>query len=69
MTDSLAEFAYDAELAGLQYNFGSHTLGLLVALSGYNDKLPVLAHHVLEKARDITISPERLKVIKEHVSY
>lgn len=67
MTDSLAEFSYDAEIAGLQYQYASHSLGLLVTLSGYNDKLPVLAHHVFERIKDIRIDPERLQVMKEHV--
>jgi insulysin len=68
VTDSLAEFAYDADLAGLQYSLASHSLGLWVTLSGYNDKLPVLTHHVLEKIKDIKVDPERLRIIKEHVS-
>jgi insulysin len=67
VTDSLTEFSYDAELAGLEYSFASHTQGLWVTLSGYNDKLPVLAHHVLERIKDIKVDPERLRVIKEHV--
>jgi secreted Zn-dependent insulinase-like peptidase len=69
VTDSLAEFSYDADLAGLQYTFASHSLGLWVTLSGYNDKLPVLAHHVLEKIKDIEVDPERLRVMKEQVTF
>lgn len=67
VTDSLTEFSYDADLAGLEYNFASHSLGLWVTLSGYNDKLSVLARHVLQKIKDIQVSPERLEVIKEQV--
>jgi insulysin len=67
VTDSLTEFSYDADLAGLHYSFSSHNLGLWVTLSGYNDKLPVLAHHVLEKIKDIAVDPERLQVMKEQV--
>ena len=68
VTDSLTEYSYDAELAGLSYQFASHNLGIYVALSGYNDKLDVLAKVVLEKARNLVISPERLHVIKSSVS-
>ncbi|KAF7969517.1 hypothetical protein HWV62_27003 [Athelia sp. TMB] len=67
VTDSLTEFSYDADLAGLQYEFASHSLGLWITLSGYNDKLPVLARHVLEKMKDIKVNPERLEVMKEQV--
>ncbi|OJT08672.1 Insulin-degrading enzyme [Trametes pubescens] len=65
VTDSLTEFAYDADLAGLSYNFGGHSLGLYVTLSGYNDKLHVLAKDVLERAKALKVKPERLAVMKD----
>lgn len=68
VTDSLSEYSYDADLAGLTYQFNSHNLGLYVTLSGYNDKLDVLAKVVFEKARNLVVSPERLHVVKSSVS-
>ncbi|KAI0362448.1 insulin-degrading enzyme [Trametes cingulata] len=65
VTDSLTEFAYDAELAGLSYHFGGHALGLYMTLSGYNDKLHVLAKDVLERVRTLKVNPERLAVMKD----
>ncbi|KAH7923541.1 hypothetical protein BV22DRAFT_1015236 [Leucogyrophana mollusca] len=65
--DSLTEFSYDADLAGLSYNFGSHSLGLSVLLSGYNDKLSVLGRHVLETVKNLQIRSDRLEVMKEQV--
>ena len=67
VTDSLTEFAYDADLAGLSYYFGGHSLGLYMTLNGYNDKLHVLAKHVLERARNLKVSPDRLEVMKDQV--
>ncbi|KDQ61093.1 hypothetical protein JAAARDRAFT_32094 [Jaapia argillacea MUCL 33604] len=67
VVDSLTEFSYDADLAGLSYNFASHPLGVFVALSGYNDKLPLLARHVLESVKNLKVDPERLNVMKEEV--
>ena len=67
--DSLTEFSYDASLAVLQYDLGSTILGLSMTLSGYNDKLHVLAQHVLEKARNLDVRKDRLAVIKENVGY
>lgn len=67
VTDSLTEFAYDADLAGLSYNFGAHSLGMYVTLSGYNDKLHVLAKDVLERAKALKVNPERLSVMKDQV--
>jgi insulysin len=67
VNDALTEYSYDAELAGLTYQFNSHALGIWVTLSGYNDKLHVLAKHVLEKARSLVVNPERLEVMKEQL--
>ncbi|OCH92098.1 insulin-degrading enzyme [Obba rivulosa] len=65
VNDALTEFTYDADLAGLSYNFASQLLGLYITLTGYNDKLHVLAHHVLERARNLQIKPDRLEVMKD----
>lgn len=65
--DSLTEYAYDADLAGLKYDFGSTVTGLYISLSGYNDKLHVLAKDVLEKIRKLDLKEDRLAVMKEQV--
>ncbi|KAG1761690.1 Metalloenzyme, LuxS/M16 peptidase-like protein [Suillus occidentalis] len=67
VNDSLQEFAYDAELAGLVFHCGSHHLGLMVTLDGYNEKLPVLARRVLETVRSLQVREDRLAVFKEKV--
>lgn len=67
VNDSLTEFAYDADLAGLSYNFLQHTTGLFVSMNGYNDKMTVLVQHVLEKVKGLVVNPERLAVMKEQV--
>ena len=68
VTDSLTEFAYDADLAGLTYSLSSQSLGLYVTLNGYNDKLHVLAKDVLERARNLKVQSDRLAVMKDQVS-
>jgi insulysin len=67
ITDSLTEFSYDADLAGLSYSVSAVSRGIWVSLSGYNDKMAVLARHVLERVKLMKIKPERLEVIKEQV--
>ena len=67
VNDSLTEFSYDADLAGLSYNYASHPFGTYVALSGYNDKLPLLLHHIFEKIKGLKVKPDRLNVMKEQV--
>ena len=66
--DSLTEFSYDAEISGLGYSLNATVLGLDLSVQGYNDKLSVLLQKVLVSLRDLKISPERFKIIKERQS-
>ncbi|KAF8163442.1 Metalloenzyme, LuxS/M16 peptidase-like protein [Crassisporium funariophilum] len=65
VNDSLTEFSYDADLAGLSYNLMPHSTGLFITMNGYNDKMSVLVRHVLEKVKGLVVNPERLSVIKD----
>jgi insulysin len=67
VNDSLTEYAYDADLAGLSYNLSLSSLGVFIVLSGYNDKLHVLLQHILKKVKTLQVEPDRLEVIKEQV--
>lgn len=66
--DSLEEYAYAAELAGLNYDIMNHGQGLDVELSGYNDKMSVLLEKVLVSMRDLEIKQERFDIIKERLN-
>ncbi|KAG0637204.1 Metalloenzyme, LuxS/M16 peptidase-like protein [Tuber brumale] len=66
--DALNEYAYDAEIAGLDYNLWAHSLGLDIEISGYNDKMPLLLEKLLLKMRDLEIAPDRFKVIKDRMA-
>ncbi|KAF8798143.1 hypothetical protein BYT27DRAFT_7124234 [Phlegmacium glaucopus] len=67
VNDSLTEFAYDADLAGLSYNLVPHSSGMFIMMSGYNDKMSVLVRHILEKVKGLVVDPQRLSVKKEQV--
>lgn len=67
VNDSLTEFSYDADLAGLSYNYASHSFGTQLIIGGYNDKLPVLLRHIFEKIKGLKVNPDRLSVTKEQV--
>ena len=43
VNDALTEYAYDASLAGLGYDFGSYDRGVFLAASGYNEKVRFLS--------------------------
>lgn len=42
-------------------------MGIEIAVSGYNDKLPVLLEKVLLTMRDLEIKPDRFEIIKERL--
>ncbi|SMY27142.1 unnamed protein product [Zymoseptoria tritici ST99CH_1A5] len=65
--DSLIEYAYDAELAGLSYNLGAMSNALEVTVGGYNDKMHVLLEKVLVTMRDIEIKQDRFDIVKERL--
>ncbi|KAI9756794.1 MAG: hypothetical protein M4579_003711 [Chaenotheca gracillima] len=65
--DGLAEYSYDAELAGLGYALSYHSVGLDVEVAGYNDRMAVLLEKVLVQMRDLEIKPDRFKVVKERL--
>ena len=65
--DSLTEFSYNADLAGLSYNYTSHSFGTYLVIGGYNDKLPLLLRHIFEKIKGLKVESDRLDVVKEQV--
>lgn len=66
--DALEEYSYDADLAGLMYNVVLESRALVVEVSGYNDKLPVLLEQVLITMRDLEIKDDRFDIVKERCS-
>jgi insulysin len=67
LVDSLGEYTYDAELAGLYYSLFPTATGMQLLVYGYNHKLEVLARKLLERMRDLQINPERFKVHKSNL--
>ena len=66
--DSLNEYTYDAEIAGLQYALGRHQNGIDVSVSGYNDKMAVLTEKVLVTMRNLNVKDDRFKIVKERLA-
>jgi len=65
--DALEEYAYDADLAGLQYSVSYGPRALFLEVSGYNDKLSVLLEQVLKTMRDLEIKEDRFEIVKERL--
>ncbi|EJC99114.1 uncharacterized protein FOMMEDRAFT_160675 [Fomitiporia mediterranea MF3/22] len=65
--DALTEFAFDAHIAGLDYELEATTRGFTLTVKGYNDKLHLLTKGVLSEIKEITIRKDRLEIIVERV--
>ncbi|XP_026471826.1 insulin-degrading enzyme-like [Ctenocephalides felis] len=64
--DSLNEYAYAAELAGLAWNIGMFNQGLVLSVGGYNDKLDVLLAKVLRNLKDFKVDEKRFNIFLEN---
>ena len=67
MRDSLQEYAYDAELAGMSFSFDQQADGILLSLDGYNDKLGVLVNVITSRMRDYQVDEKRFHLIHDQV--
>lgn len=66
--DSLVEYAYNAEIAGLGYYLYGTSVGIMINLNGYNDKMPVLLEKVLTTLKNIEFKEDRFKILKERMT-
>ncbi|GAQ79598.1 Insulinase family protein [Klebsormidium nitens] len=67
LVDYLNEYAYYAEIAGLNYTIHNTASGFQVFLSGYNHKLATLGEKILDKIVTFQVKEERFTVIKAQV--
>ncbi|XP_008320371.2 insulin-degrading enzyme isoform X1 [Cynoglossus semilaevis] len=65
LKDSLNEYAYAAELAGLNYDLQSTVYGMYLSVKGYNDKQHILLRKIIEKMASFEIDEKRFDIIKE----
>ncbi|KAF2113788.1 Metalloenzyme, LuxS/M16 peptidase-like protein [Lophiotrema nucula] len=66
--DALNEYAYDADIAGLSYDFNHQSGGLGISIDGYNDKLAVLLEKVLLQIRDLKVKEDRFHIMQERLA-
>ncbi|XP_039761918.1 insulin-degrading enzyme [Pararge aegeria] len=65
LRDSLQQFAYAAELAGLRWSVGNAKYGLSITIDGYDDKLHVLLEKLIEHIVGFKADPQRFAIMKE----
>ncbi|XP_059803576.1 insulin-degrading enzyme isoform X1 [Hypanus sabinus] len=65
LKDSLNEYAYAAELAGLNYDLQNTIYGMYLSVKGYNDKQHIILKKIIEKMATFEIDEKRFEIIKE----
>ncbi|GAA5888439.1 hypothetical protein JCM16303_005741, partial [Sporobolomyces ruberrimus] len=65
--DSLNEYSYDADLAGLSYSFEQQGDGILLNADGYNDKLAVLLEVVVKRMKELKVDKKRFDIIVDQM--
>ena len=63
--DSLTEYTYDAELAGLWYALACTKHGLSLDIRGYHQKQDVLLDKIITQMKSFTVNSQRFEVLKE----
>ncbi|KAI5632332.1 peptidase M16 domain-containing protein [Phthorimaea operculella] len=66
LRDSLQQFAYAAELAGLRWSVSNAKSGLSLTIDGFDDKQHVLLEKVMDHIVNFTADPERFHIMKEN---
>ncbi|XP_071641482.1 insulin-degrading enzyme-like isoform X1 [Temnothorax longispinosus] len=64
--DSLNEYAYAADLAGLQWELTNSKYGITLAIGGYDDKQRVLLEKIMDRMINFKIDPKRFEILKEN---
>ncbi|CAB3989452.1 insulin-degrading enzyme isoform X1 [Paramuricea clavata] len=65
LKDSLTEYAYDAELAGLNYNVNVSIYGINLSVGGYNDKQDTFMLKILQRMTNFVVDSRRFEILKE----
>ncbi|MCX2983249.1 peptidase M16 [Halieaceae bacterium IMCC14734] len=65
LTDAVNEFAYPAQLAGLNFSLYRHARGISLKVSGYNDKQLVLLQQIVEAIAGADLDTDRFTNIRD----
>uniref|UniRef100_A0A672ZNV0 Nardilysin a (N-arginine dibasic convertase) n=1 Tax=Sphaeramia orbicularis TaxID=375764 RepID=A0A672ZNV0_9TELE len=64
---NLAEPAYEAEVAQLDYKLVAGEHGLVIKVKGFNHKLPLLFHLIIDHLADFSASPDVFSMFSEQL--
>ncbi|XP_066298938.1 nardilysin-like [Branchiostoma lanceolatum] len=64
LAQNLTAVAYDADVAQLSYKFVAEDSGMVIKLSGFNEKLPLLFETIVDYMADFSVSEEMFQAVK-----
>ncbi|XP_003220332.1 nardilysin [Anolis carolinensis] len=67
LAHNLAEPAYEADVAQLEYKLVTGEHGLIIRAKGFNHKLPLLFQLIIDYLADFSFTPEVFEMITEHL--
>jgi len=65
LKDSLNEYAYDADIAGLSYSLSDSFYGVMLEVNGYNEKQKVFLEKIVNKIVNFEVDAKRFKIYKQ----
>mgnify|MGYP002477603986 FL=1 len=65
--ENLSKYSYNASLAGLDYSLGTDASGMLLLVSGYTDKLALLASVVVDKLKALAVEPKEYDIVYDRL--
>ncbi|XP_011065104.1 PREDICTED: insulin-degrading enzyme-like [Acromyrmex echinatior] len=63
--ESLNEYTYAANLAGLQWELNSFKYGITLSIDGYDDKQHVLLEKIMDRMINFEVDPKRFEILKK----
>ncbi|KAG5318579.1 IDE enzyme, partial [Pseudoatta argentina] len=63
--DSLNEYTYAADLAGLRWELNSFKYGITLSIGGYDNKQRVLLEKIMDRMINFKVDPKRFEILKE----
>ncbi|XP_035698812.1 nardilysin-like [Branchiostoma floridae] len=67
LAQNLTAVAYDADVAQLVYKFVAEDSGMVIKLSGFNEKLPLLFETIVDYMADFSVSEEMFQLLFETI--
>lgn len=67
LEESLMEYSYDAQIAGLHYSIDNNYSGIQLVVRGFSHHIDRLLFVILERMKSLKIDPDRFSLVKDQL--